>query len=61
MLVQELKGATNDELKRAIQERLEEAEEEIQICKGEVNRGESKANSCEERLGLLKKKGECRT
>ena len=61
LLVQELKGATNDELKRAIQERLEGAERMIQVCKGIVNGYESDANDCEERLGLLKKEGECRT
>ena len=60
-MVQELKGATNDELKRAIQERLERAERWIQTYKEEVNRCESGANHYEERLGLLKTEGECRT
>ena len=48
-------------LKRTIQERLEVAEGEIQRNKGLVNKYESRTNHYEERLGLLKKEGECRT
>ena len=40
---------------------MDEVEERIQGCKGEVNHWESKANDYEERLGLLKKEGEWRT
>ena len=40
---------------------LEEAEGGIQWYKGQVNKYESDANHYEERLGLLKKEGECRT
>ena len=36
-------------------------ERDIQYYKGEINGYKSDANSCEERLGLLKKEGECRT
>ena len=61
MLVQELKGAANDELERTIQVILEEAERDIQTCKGLINEYENDANDCEERLGLLKKEGERRT
>jgi hypothetical protein len=40
---------------------VEEAEREIQYCKGAVSEWESQATGYEERLGLLKKEGECRT
>ena len=44
-----------------IQVILEEAERDIQTCKGLINEYENDANDCEERLGLLKKEGERRT
>ena len=41
--------------------RLQVARRKIQRCMMEVNKWESKAADCEERLGLLKNEGECRT
>ena len=58
MLFQELKVAANDEDKRWIQRRLDEAEGEIKSCKGRASHFESKANDYEEKLRLLKKEGE---
>ena len=58
LLLQYLKTSTNDEEKRKLQRRLEAAEREIQNNKWMVNEWESEANGYEERLGLLKKKGE---
>ena len=55
-----MKTSTSDEDKRELQRRVEEAEERIQIYKGEVNRWESDATGYEERLGVLAKEGECR-
>ena len=40
---------------------MEEAEGVIQYHKEWVSKWESEATGCEERLGLLKKEGECRT
>ena len=40
---------------------MEEAEGQIQHCKEWVSKWESIATGYEERLGLLKKEGECRT
>ena len=40
---------------------MEEVEEKIQHYKGLVSRWKNDATGYEERLGLLEKKGECRT
>ena len=40
---------------------MEEVKGLIQHYKEEVSRRETDATSCEERLGLLEKEGECRT
>jgi chromosome segregation ATPase len=56
-----MKTSTTDEEKRRLQGRVEWVEREIQGYKGEVSEWESRATGCEERLGLLKKEGECRT
>ena len=58
--MQELKTATNDEMKMTIQWKLEEVEGYIQKWKGNVNYWESQVNEDEGRLGLLKKEGEFR-
>ena len=58
--MQELKTATNDEMKMTIQWKLEEVEGYIQEWKLVVNVYESEVNEHEGRLGLLKKEGEFR-
>ena len=60
--MQELKTATNDEMKMTIHVRwkLEEVEGDIQEWKVEVNKWESLVNEHEGRLGLPKKEGELR-
>ena len=55
-----MKASTSDEDKRELQRRVEEAEGEIQDCRGWVNNYESEATDYEERLGVLTKEGECR-
>ena len=56
----DLKTSTSDEEKRELQRRLEKLERGIQRYKGLVEEYESKANGYEEKLGLLKKEGECK-
>ena len=56
-----MKTSTSDEDKRELQRRVEEAEGWIQHRKEEVNQQESEATRDEERLGVLKKEGGCRT
>ena len=58
--MQELKTATNDEMKMTIQRKLEEVEGDIQEWKRMVNKWERQVNEHEGRLGLLKKEGEFR-
>ena len=58
MLLQEMKTSTSDVMKSEIQRRLEEAEGKIREWKEGANKRQSKANSLEEELRLLKKEGE---
>ena len=58
MLLQEVKTSTSDVMKSEIQRLLEEAERWIREWKEGVNEYQSKANSREEELRLLKKEGE---
>ena len=56
-----MKTSTSGEDKRELQRRVEEAERNIQYYKGLANQWESKATGYEERLGVLRKEGGCRT
>ena len=58
LLSQELKTATNDDMKIEIQRQLEGAERAIRTWKGQVNEGERKVNEYNDKLGPLKKEGE---
>ena len=58
--MQELKTATDDEMKMTIQRKLKKVEGNIRELKVEVNKYERQVNECEGRLGLLKKEGEFR-
>ena len=55
-----MKTSTNDVYKTDLQRRVKGAEGNIQYWKGLANQQESEATGCEKRLGVLKKKGECR-
>ena len=61
LLLQDLKTSSTDEEKRELQERVEEVEGQIQTFKQMVSMWVSDSTGYEERLGLLKKEGECRT
>ena len=52
--------STSDEDKRELQGRFEEAEKMIQTYKLWANHWERDATIYEERLGVLKREGECR-
>ena len=58
-MLQDLKTSTGDKIKMELQGRVDAAEEWIQHYKGRVSEWESEATGYEERLGLLKKEGEC--
>ena len=59
--MQELKTATNDEMKMTIQREMEKVEGNIQYWNGRFSVREKEANEHEGRLGLLlKKEGEFR-
>ena len=48
-------------MKKEIQRRLEGVERRIQYWKSGVSKCEREATDFEERLGVLKKEGECKT
>ena len=58
--MQELKTATNDEMKMTVQWKLKKVEGDIQEWKRYVNNRERSIYKREGRLGLLKKEGEFR-
>ena len=58
--MQELKTATNDEMKMTIQRKLKKVEGNILKWNGVVNYWEIQVNEDEGRLGLLTKEGEFR-
>ena len=58
MLLQDTKKSTSDVLKGEIQRQLEQAEGRIHDWNEKANKCESEVDSREERMGLLKKKGE---
>ena len=60
-MLQDLKTSTTDREKRRLQRRMELAERLTQDYKGRVSEYESDATGHEKILGLLEKKGECRT
>ena len=55
-----MKTSTSEEDKRELQRKVEKVEVKIQYWKGSINRYEREATGYEERLGVLKKEGECR-
>ena len=57
MLLQEMKTSTSDVMKSEIQSLLVKAEVKIREWKEGANKRQSKANSLEEELRLLKKEG----
>ena len=60
-MLQDVKRSTDDWKKRKLQRRVREAEKQIQKYKGWISERVRDAAGYEERLGLLKKKGECKT
>ena len=58
MYLQEMKTSTSDVMKSEIQRQLKETERGIRYYKEKANKSQSKANSQEEELRLLKKEGE---